>query len=78
MSEQQHQEKELQPIQPTAADFEEARRTWGKLHGKTPEQMEHLTDGELAECFLLARDYALMRRWKATKAEDQARSPRND
>jgi hypothetical protein len=61
-----------------AADIEAARLTWGKLHHKTPEQMEHLTAEELAECYLLARDYAMMRRWKVVKAEDQGRRPRDD
>jgi hypothetical protein len=58
-------------IEPTAADIVEATLYWGKKHGKTAEQMQHLTDAEVAECYRLAQDYALMRRWKETKTEDQ-------
>lgn len=60
------------PVEPTQADIAEATLHWGKQHGKTAEQMVHLTEAEVAACFRLALDYALMRRWKATKAEDQA------
>ena len=69
-----HQE----PIQPSATDFEEASLEWSKIHGKTSEQMQHLTDTQTAECYLLAREYARLRHWKAPKAKDQAREPRHD
>ena len=65
-------------IQPSATDFEEASLEWSKIHHKTSQQMQHLTDAETAECYLLARAYAMLRRWKASKAEGQARGPRHD
>lgn len=60
------------PREPTAADLAEKTLHWGKQHGKTAEQMLHLTDVEVAECYRLAQEYALVRRWKATQAQDQA------
>jgi hypothetical protein len=70
--------EDQEPIQPSATDFKEASLEWSKIHHKTSEQMQHLTDAETAECYLLARAYAMLRRWKAPKAEGQARGPRQD
>lgn len=57
-------------IQPSATDFEEASLEWSKIHHKTSEQMQHLTDGETAQCYLLARDYALLRWRHGTTVKD--------
>lgn len=62
----EHQE----PIQPSATDFEEASLEWSKIHHKTSEQMQHLTDGETAQCYLLAREYALLRWRRGTNVKD--------
>jgi hypothetical protein len=59
------EQPETEPIQPTAIDFEAASLEWAKQHGKTKEQMQHLTDEETAECYLLAQTYALVRLGKA-------------
>ena len=63
--------KQPEPREPTVADIAEATLHWGKQHGKTAEQMLHLTDAEVAECYHLAREYARIRLWKATKERDR-------
>lgn len=65
-------------IQPSATDFEEASLEWSKIHRKTSEQMAYLTDGETAQCYLLAREFAQLRRRKGTQVKGQAGGPLND
>jgi hypothetical protein len=64
--------KQSEQREPTASDFAEATLYWGQKHGKTAEQILHLRDAEVAEYYRLALDYAFMRRWKETKAQDHA------
>ena len=59
------------PIQPTEADVAAATLEWSKKHGKTTEQMQHLTVEESGDCYRLAQAYALMRLMKSISSEGE-------
>jgi hypothetical protein len=58
-----------QAIKPTEADVVAATREWGKIHGKTPEQMQSLTVEESGDCYRLAQAYTLMRLMRSINSE---------